>query len=227
MPLSDGVVNSIYVHVHGHTLCSREGIVSLIRSVEHVIVNNIPGALLECGVFVGGNIQAMIKTVQACGRNDIDIYAYDTFKGMPKPEAIDFEFKVGPAYDQWKRQQNADSTTGSRWVRYSLPLVLEQILPLGYPRERLHFVRGMVEKTIPRYAPEKIALARFDTDFYSSTRHEFEHLYPRVSPGGIIYIDDYGAFLGSQTATDEYIKNNNLPVSLVVIDEHVRMIVKP
>ena len=68
----------------------------------------------------------------------------------------------------------------------------EALHGVGYPRERLHFVQGPVEETLPGSAPESIALLRLDTDWYSSTKHELEHLYPRLVPGGVLIIDDYG-----------------------------------
>jgi O-methyltransferase len=227
MPLSKRDILSIYNHIEGHTLASPYGIMSLIQSVEYILENNIPGALLECGVFVGGNIQAMIKVLKILGHYDRDIWAYDTFSGMPKPQEIDIEFKTGPAIILWEKNKFANSEVSSRWVRYTLRKVMEQITPLEYPAERLHFIKGMVEKTVPKHLPGQIALARFDTDFYSSTKHEFEHIYPRVSSGGIIFVDDYGAFLGSKTATDEYIKENNLNLHLEIVDSHIRRIVKP
>ena len=73
-----------------------------------------------------------------------------------------------------------------------------------YPPERLHFVQGKVEDTIPETMPERIAVLRLATSWYESTRHELEHLYPRLAPGGIVIIDDYGTWKGSRDAVEEY-----------------------
>jgi hypothetical protein len=62
-----------------------------------------------------------------------------------------------------------------------------------------------VERTVPAAAPPALALLRLDTDWYESTRHELEHLYPRLSAGGVLIIDDYGHWKGSRRATDEFI----------------------
>ena len=94
----------------------------------------------------------------------------------------------------------------------------------GYPAERLHFVEGKVEDTIPEQAPERIALLRLDTDWYESTRHELEHLYPRLSPGGVLIIDDYGHWEGARQAVDEYFKGE---VYLHRIDYTGRLAIKP
>jgi O-methyltransferase len=85
-------------------------------------------------------------------------------------------------------------------------------------------VKGKVEDTIPANIPERIALLRLDTDFYRSTRHELEHLYPRLERGGVLIIDDYGAYVGARQATDEYFASR--PFLLNRIDEHVRCGVK-
>jgi hypothetical protein len=85
----------------------------------------------------------------------------------------------------------------------------------------------MVENTIPSTMPERIALLRLDTDFYRSTKHELNHLYPRLSRGGVLIIDDYRAYQGSRLATDEYFRENNMKILLSRVDENVRLYVKP
>ena len=68
----------------------------------------------------------------------------------------------------------------------------------------MHFVRGRVEETLPAAVPDTVALLRLDTDWYESTKHELEQLYPRLVQGGVLIIDDYGHWQGSKKATDEY-----------------------
>ncbi|MGA2717069.1 MAG: TylF/MycF/NovP-related O-methyltransferase [Bryobacteraceae bacterium] len=91
---------------------------------------------------------------------------------------------------------------------------------------RVHFIRGKVEETIPSQAPESIALLRMDTDWYESTRHELEHLFPRLSPGGILIIDDYGDWQGARRATDEFLANHAPALFLSRIDDTGRLAVK-
>jgi O-methyltransferase len=100
-------------------------------------------------------------------------------------------------------------------------------VPLGYPKARLHFVKGMVEETIPETAPGQIALLRLDTDFYSSTKHELDHLYPRLSSGGILIIDDYGSIPGARRAVDEYAAEHRIGWFMHRVDAQVRLVVKP
>lgn len=210
-------------------LCgSPEAIVTLVRAVDRVIGQGIPGALVECGVYMGGNIEVMIRALQRHGVTDRDIYLYDTFAGMPKPEERDDEAFGGVAISSWEAHRTEeDGDKGSNWMKAGVELVRQRIDPLGYPDRHLHFVKGLVEDTIPATMPAQIAILRLDTDFYSSTKHELKHLYPRLSPGGILIIDDYGAFPGSRNATDEYATEHGLDWFLHRVDAHVRLVVKP
>jgi hypothetical protein len=100
------------------------------------------------------------------------------------------------------------------------------VLATGYPAERVHLVRGPVEETLPAAAPERLALLRLDTDWYASTRHELEHLYPRLVDGGVLIVDDYGHWQGARQAVDEYFAGTAPPPLLHRIDYTARIGVK-
>ena len=219
---------SIYSASQQNLCGSPEAIVTLVRAVDRVVKHGIPGALVECGVYMGGNIEVMIRALQRHGVSDRDIYLYDTFAGMPKPEERDDEALGGIAKASWEAHRTVeDGDKGSNWMKAGVELVRQRIDPLGYPDKHLCFVKGMVEDTIPATVPDKIAILRLDTDFYSSTKHELQHLYPLLSPGGILIIDDYGAFPGSRAATDEYSAEHGLNWFLHRVDAHVRLVMKP
>ena len=109
---------------------------------------------------------------------------------------------------------------------YDEHTVREVLLSTGYPAERIRIVKGEVEQTIPRQAPEELALLRLDTDWYASTAHELEHLYPRVGDGGVLIIDDYGHWEGARRAVDEYFEGAEDPILLNRIDYSGRIGVK-
>ena len=96
----------------------------------------------------------------------------------------------------------------------------------NYDPKCMHFVQGKVEDTIPEQAPQSIALLRLDTDWYESTRHELEHLFPRLSPGGILIIDDYGDWQGARKATDEFVAKHAPGFFLSRIDDTGRLAIK-
>jgi O-methyltransferase len=209
-------------------VASNEAMLALLRAVEHVAHHRIPGALVECGVYTGGNIELMIRALRHLDVTDRHIYAYDTFAGMPRPEAIDDRGQGETLKTTWEAHRtDADGDAGSKWMRASLDSVRRRISRLRYPDDRLHFVQGLVEQTIPAVIPDQIAILRLDTDFYSSTKHELEHLYPRLSAGGVLIIDDYGAMPGCRIATDEYATGHATGWFLHRVDAHVRLTIKP
>ena len=108
----------------------------------------------------------------------------------------------------------------------SIEQVREAMLSTGYPAQRVHLTKGTVEETLPAAAPEHIALLRLDTDWYASTRHELEHLWPRLVGQGVLIVDDYGHFRGARQAVDEYFAQAGLPVLLSRLDYTGRMLVK-
>jgi len=113
----------------------------------------------------------------------------------------------------------------SIWCFSPLDQVKDAMALTGYPEERLNFVQGKVEDTLPTTKPESIALLRLDTDWYESTRCELEHLFPRIVDGGVIIIDDYGHWEGCRRAVDEYMARHNVPIFLQRIDYTGRMAV--
>jgi O-methyltransferase len=83
-----------------------------------------------------------------------------------------------------------------------------------------------VEDTIPGNAPDRISILRLDTDWYESTRHELEHLFPRLAKGGVLIIDDYGHWKGARQAVDEYLETQGIRLLLNRIDYTGRIAVK-
>ena len=84
----------------------------------------------------------------------------------------------------------------------------------GYDKNKLHFIEGKVEDTLPQNTPESLSILRIDVDFYSPTKHALQHLFPRLSVGGALILDDYGVWRGARQAVDEYIAENNIPILL-------------
>lgn len=203
---------------------------ALVEAVRYLERRGVAGAFAECGVWRGGSVLAMIETLRSLGAAPRDIWLYDTFEGMTEPTDEDVSPFEPPALGTWR-----DATArGERpWSElfgtetFNEGLVRDTLLATGYPADRLRFVRGPVEQTLPARAPDgPLALLRLDTDWYESTRHELIHLYPRLAPGGVLIIDDYGHFEGARRAVDEYFAEHE-PVLLTRIDYTGRLAVKP
>jgi O-methyltransferase len=212
--------------VRGLTATSRGRMVGLMDAVKYVAANRIDGALVECGVWRGGSSMLAAHTLLELGETGRDLYLFDTFEGMSAPTQRDVMF------DGTEARRVLETATRSEaednyWCYASVEAVRKNMLSTGYPAERIHLVKGKVEDTIPGQAPERIALLRLDTDWYESTRHELEQLYPRLAPHGVLIIDDYGHWQGAREAVDEYFGRQAHKPLLSRLDYTGRMMVKP
>ena len=219
----DAVDADTYARVAPFTMTTFERVAALCSAVRYVAKHRVPGAIVECGVWRGGSMMAIAETLLGVGVQEHDLYLFDTFSGMPPPGDLDIRYTGETAADILEEPAEHDRVLASA----SLDEVRRNVLGVGYEPTRLHFVPGRVEDTIPDQAPPVIALLRLDTDWYESTRHELVHLYPRLSPGGVLLIDDYGCWLGARQATDEYIAEHGLRLLLNRIDSTARIAVKP
>ena len=186
------------------TMTSPQRLLALIDAVHHVVRRGLPGAFAECGVWRGGSVLAMALSLQTLGAPHRDIHLYDTFEGMTAPTDADTSPFHEPALEAWTASGGRPYAEMFNPEMFDEASVRSMLLATGYPAERLHFHAGDVLETIPAGAPEAVALLRLDTDWYESTKHELEHLYPRLATGGVLIIDDYGHWEGARKAVDEY-----------------------
>ena len=214
--------------VQPYTMTSPERVVTLTRAVAHIIRYAIPGDFVECGVWKGGSMMAAARTLLELGDTSRTLHLFDTFEGMPAPSELDFRIKYGQHSKSAAEILAAqDKATSHTWAVAALDLVRRNMQSTGYPREGVRYVRGRVEETIPLEAPDRIALLRLDTDWYESTQHEMVHLYPRLVPGGVLILDDYGHWAGVERAVDEYVADHRIQLLLCRIDYPGRVAVKP
>ena len=212
-----------------YTMTGPARMLALIDAVRYCVNRGVPGAFAECGVWRGGSVLAMLLTLQQLGDEPRDVYLYDTFEGMTAPSEHDVSDIDPPALQTWQQAQRDQCTA---WNELFSPELFneESVRKLrtdtGYPADRLHFVRGPVEQTVPGTMPEQIGLLRLDTDWYESTKHELRHLFPLLQPGGVLIIDDYGHWQGARRAVDEYFGVDHPPLLLNRIDYTGRIAVK-
>jgi len=221
-PDIDDDARNVIETVMPFTMTSPERILALRDAVKHVSRHRIPGAIVECGVWRGGSMMAAALTLLASGDRR-QLWLFDTFEGMSPPAEADRDVHGTDAAALLSAE---DRATGDTWCYSPLDDVKANVLATGYPESLVHFVPGRVEDTIPGTAPEQIAILRLDTDWYESTKHELEHLYPRLSPGGVLIIDDYGHWQGARRAVDEYIEATGAQLFLSRIDYTGRLAVK-
>lgn len=207
-----------------YTMTSRERVFTLIQAIDYLARAGIEGEIVECGVWRGGSMMAAALTLLRFRHPLRRLHLFDTFEGMSPPAEDDRDFQGISAAEQLAR---ADRQRSLSWAVASLPEVQRNLARTGYPAELIRYVPGRVETTLPAEAPEKIALLRLDTDWQASTRHELEHLFPRLQRGGVLLIDDYGHWRGARQAVDDYFRSHNIPILLCRIDYTGRIAVKP
>jgi len=215
-----------YLSVQEYTMTSLERVLTAIRAAAHISENHIFGDIVECGVWRGGSTMAIARTLLE--HNDVSrrLYLYDTFEGMVEPTTADTDFRgrEAAALLSSAKQLVEQKTESTIWAYASLEDVRANLEKTRYPAEKIVFTKGPVEKTIPDTIPDAIAILRLDTDWYESTRHELIHLYPRLSKGGILIVDDYGHWSGSRKAVDEFFSGQ---LFLNRIDYSGRLAIKP
>jgi hypothetical protein len=200
------------------TSCLR--MYALYNAARYVARNGIPGEFVECGVWRGGSSMLAALTLMAEGDTGRGLYLYDTFEGMSEPSEKDGKFEPLDVRAKW---ESLHKGSHNDWCYSPLQEVRRNVLSTGYPDGRLHFVKGKVEDTLPGTIPERVAILRLDTDFFESTYHELTHLYPRLVPGGVLILDDYGTWCGAKEAVDRYFREQNLVMLLNKIDKPGRI----
>ena len=210
--------------VKPYTMTSVERLFALIHAVKYIERRNIPGSVVECGVWKGGSMMPVAHVLKRLGKEDRDIYLFDTYEGMTRPTDFDVNYAGKHALIKFERVKRTNDS--SEWAYATIEQVQRNLYSTGYNRQRLKFIQGKVEDTLPGSAPEQIALLRLDTDWYESTRHALIHLYPLLTVGGVLIVDDYGHWQGSRKAVDEYFAQNNIVLLLNRIDYTGRIAVK-
>lgn len=212
----DRQIVSTIIRVKDFTMTSVERIHGLCEAVRYLETAGIEGDFVECGVWRGGSMMAVAETLRQLSSENRHLHLFDTFSGMNDPTEKDVSCHGQPAAELLQSQSKSDPT--SVWCVSGLDEVRLNLASTGYPAENIHYHAGMVEETIPTAEPEKIALLRLDTDWYESTRHELVHLFPRLSDGGVLIIDDYGHWQGARRAVDEYFEQHGVGMMLHRLD---------
>lgn len=205
------------------TMAGDARTLSTVAAIDYLVRHAIKGAIVECGVWRGGQMMAAALTLLRLGV-ERDIYLFDTFAGMTRPGSRDVDRSGVEARAEYSASMGRP--VGRRWCEAGIEDVRRNLAMTGYPARCIHLVQGDVAHTIPEAAPAAIAYLRLDTDWYESTAHELEHLYPRVSRLGVVTIDDYGHWMGARQATDEYIEKQGIVALMHRIDDSARQFVK-
>lgn len=171
-----------------------------------VLEGGIPGDFIETGVWRGGACIFMRGVLRAFGVTQRTVWVADSFQGLPHPDAAQY-----PA-----------DTNDSHWMfselAVSLDTVRENFHRYGLLDDQVRFLAGWFRDTLPSAPVDRLAILRVDGDMYESTIIALRSLYPKVSPGGYVIIDDYGAIASCRQAVADYRREFAIQTDLQPID---------
>jgi len=185
------------------SMVSRERLIATINACKHAVHAGIDGDFVECGVWRGGNAIAAKLAFENYG-SDKKVWLFDTFAGMTAPSEADrAAFTGAAAHEKFEQSQSGDH---NEWCYASIEDVRRNFELAGVALDGVRFIKGDVAETLgdETNLPAAISVLRLDTDWYASTLRELEVLYPRLTKGGSLLIDDFGFWEGARKAVEEY-----------------------
>ncbi|MTH99979.1 TylF/MycF/NovP-related O-methyltransferase [Roseibium sp. RKSG952] len=209
----------LFLKSRDFTMTGKDAMFALYNACKYVHSAGIAGDFVECGTWMGGSAILAGLTFEALGKPR-DLWLYDTYEGMTAPTEADVDVNGDSAS---ALMETFGDETG--WCYASLDQVSQNFGAAGLSTQNARFVKGDVMETLKDQLPEQISVLRLDTDWYESTRFELDVLYPRLAPGGVLIIDDYGHWSGSRKATDEYFSTIRAPM-LNRVNDQVRLCIK-
>ena len=189
-----------------HTLAGFKRLDNVQLCVEEVLTNNIPGDLIETGVWRGGVPIFMRAILAAYGVKDRHVWVADSFQGLPPPNAETYPADKGIDLHLIRELAVSLDQVKSHFDRY------------GLLDDQVRFLQGWFRDTLPSAPIDKLAVLRLDGDLYESTMDALVNLYPKLSAGGFIIVDDYGAILACREAVHDYRKAHGITDKILPID---------
>jgi len=174
--------------------------------VESVIRDQVPGDLIETGVWRGGATILMRAVLEAYGIDDRIVWVADSFQGLPAPDTEKYPADAG-----------LDFTVFNNILGVSLAEVKRNFELYGLLDDQVCFLKGWFRDTLPEAPIDQLAVLRLDGDLYESTMDSLIHLYPKLSVGGYLIVDDYQIPACAQ-AVEDYRKRNGITESIMDID---------
>jgi len=199
-------MNGIGWPLNGYTMIGTKRMDNIRYCVESVLKNNIPGDFIETGVWRGGAVIFMRALLYAYGDENRKVWVADSFQGLPKPDV-----------DKYPDDEGDDLYTVEQ-LRISMEDVQANFKQFGLLDKQVEFLKGWFKDTLPTAPIEKLSVIRLDGDMYESTMDGLVSLYPKLSPGGYIIIDDFGAIPACAKAVHDYREKHGITEEIKEID---------
>jgi hypothetical protein len=188
------------------TMVGMKRLGALRECLERIFTDNIPGDVLEAGVWRGGASIFMRGVITAYGEVHRQSWVADSFAGLPEPEPGRYPSDRG--LNLYKHPE----------LSVSLETVKANFSKYGLLDESVHFLKGWFEDTLPHAPVDQLALLRLDGDLYASTIQTLDALYDKVAVGGFIVLDDYGAITACKQATDDFRESRGIDDQIHSVD---------
>lgn len=189
-----------------HTMIGLARLDNIQKCVEDVIACGVPGHFIETGVWRGGATIFMRAILAAHGVRDRKVFVADSFAGLPPPNA---ELYPADAGDKHHEQEA---------LAISMEQVQRHFELYGLLDDQVHFLKGWFKDTLPTAPIDKLAVVRLDGDMYESTMDGFNALYDKLSPGGYLIVDDFGAVPACRKAVEDFRASRGITETIVPID---------
>src|ERR1700730_14839247 len=179
----------------GETMIGLTRLRNLRDCIADVIRRGVPGDLIEAGVWRGGATIYMRAAVKAYGDTQRLVWVADSFQGLPPPDPVRYPDDAGDRHWEWSEVLGvSQAEVEANFRRY------------GLLDDRVRFLPGWFQDTLPDAPIDRLAILRLDGDMYESTKVALDALYPKLSPGGYVIVDDYKNpnLTGCKTAVDDY-----------------------
>ncbi|MCI0391356.1 MAG: TylF/MycF family methyltransferase [Acidobacteria bacterium] len=190
----------------GHTMIGLKRLDNLQACVEDALANNVPGDLIETGVWRGGATIFMRAILKAYGVTDRVVWVADSFEGLPAPNHKEYPDDFGSLYHFLPE------------LSVSLEQVQDNFERYGLLDDQARFLKGWFKDTLPTAPIERLAVVRMDGDMYQSTMEALVNLYPKLSIGGYLIVDDYGLLPPCRRAVEDYRRTHGITEEIIPID---------
>lgn len=191
---------------HAHTMVGSKRLNNVRLLTESVIGNQIPGDFIETGVWRGGACIMMRAVLSAYRVTDRTVWVADSFEGLPAPDSEQYPLDSGAVYHEYESLAISQEEVESNFSAY------------GLLDDKVKFLKGWFKNTLPEAPIEQLAILRLDGDLFESTMDGLKHLYPKLSQGGYVIVDDYHVVPGCKAAVTQFCEQQGIEPELVEID---------
>ncbi len=192
--------------LEAETMIGLKRLDNLQYCITDVLRRRVPGDLIETGAWRGGATIFMRAVLKVYGDTERIVWVADSFRGLPKPDSERYPADAGDRH----------------WIQARLAVSVEEV-KANFARydlldDQVRFLVGWFSETLPDAPVQRLAVLRLDADMYESTMDALRYLYPKLSVGGYVIVDDYGAVPACRAAVDDFRARHGITGEMTPID---------